>query len=80
MSKRIYVGNLPFSASAEEVNNLFEKYGDVVNVTLVTDEKTGKPKGFGFVEMRTGAEKAIQALNKSPLGDKQLNVNEARTR
>ena len=70
MSKRIYVGNLPFSASDAEVRELFSKYGTVERVTL--------DKGFGFVEMSSGAEKAIQALDKFSMGGKSLNVNEAR--
>ena len=78
MSKRIYVGNLPFSASDAQVRELFGEYGTVEEVTLVTDRDTGRPRGFGFVEMSSGAEKAIQALDKFSMGGKSLNVNEAR--
>ena len=62
MSKRIYVGNLPFSASEDEVRELFEPFGAVESVHLVTDRDTGRPRGFGFVEMEDGGEKAIESL------------------
>lgn len=80
MSKRIYVGNLPFSASDEEVRELFSEYGDVTSVNLITDRETGRPRGFGFVEMADGAEEAIEALNQTDMGGRSLTVNEARPR
>ncbi len=80
MPKRIYVGNLPFSASDEEVRALFEAYGEVASVHLVTDRETGRPRGFGFVEMNTGADEAINALHQTEMGGRSLNVNEARPR
>lgn len=80
MSKRIYVGNLPFSASDAEVRALFEEHGTVESVHLVTDRDTGRPRGFGFVEMSDGADEAIQALNEHEMGGRNLNVNEARPR
>lgn len=82
MPKRIYVGNLPFSASDDEVRDLFTSYGDVNSVHLVTDRETGRPRGFGFVEMEDSedADKAIAALNQSQMGGRTLNVNEARPR
>lgn len=80
MSKRIYVGNLPFSATRDEVQELFAEYGPVTDVHLVTDRDTGRPRGFGFVEMTTGADEAIEAINQQEMGGRTLNVNEARPR
>ena len=80
MSKRIYVGNLPFSATQDEVSDLFSEYGQVESVHLVTDRDTGRPRGFGFVEMSSGGDEAIQALNQTEMGGRSLNVNEARPR
>ncbi len=81
MSKRIYVGNLPFTATELEVRELFEAYGPVESVHLVTDRQTGRPRGFGFVEMDDGpADEAIAALNETDLGGRTLRVNEARPR
>ena len=79
-NKRIYVGNLPFSASDDEVRRLFSEYGEVVSVNLITDRDTGRPRGFGFVEMSSGADEAIEALNQQDMGGRSLNVNEARPR
>ena len=64
MPKRIYVGNLPFSATEDEVHTLFGEYGAVNSVNLITDRETGRPRGFGFVEMEDGgeADNAIGAL------------------
>ncbi|MCB1036018.1 MAG: RNA-binding protein [Acidobacteria bacterium] len=78
MSKKIYVGNLPFSASDEELRELFSEFGEVESVHLVTDRETGRPRGFGFVEMSSGADEAIRALHQSDMGGRTLNVNEAR--
>ena len=81
MPKRIYVGNLPFTATTDEVTKLFEKYGSVESVNLVTDRDTGRPRGFGFVEMGdAGADKAILALDGVAFGGRNLKVNEARPR
>lgn len=80
MSKKIYVGNLPFSATEDQVRDLFAQHGSVASVSLVTDRETGRPRGFGFVEMDDGAEAAISALNNSELDGRTLNVNEARPR
>ena len=82
MSKRIYVGNLPFSATDDEVRELFEQYGSVTSIHLVTDRETGRPRGFGFVEMENGdeADEAISKLDKTQMGGRSLNVNEARPR
>ena len=80
MSKRIYVGNLPFSASDDEIRSLFGEYGEVEGVSLITDRETGRPRGFGFVEMSSGADEAIQALHQTDMDGRTLNVNEARPR
>ncbi len=80
MSKKIYVGNLPFSATEDQLREMFSPYGAVDSVTLVTDRETGRPRGFGFVEMGAGADDAIQALNQKNFGGRTLNVNEARPR
>ncbi len=80
MSKKIYVGNLPFSASDDEVRAMFSEYGEVESVALITDRDTGRPRGFGFVEMASGADAAIQALHQTDMGGRTLNVNEARPR
>ncbi len=82
MPKRIYVGNLPFSASEDEVRNLFGEYGAVNSVSLITDRETGRPRGFGFVEMENGeeADTAISNLHQHQMDGRSLNVNEARPR
>lgn len=82
MPKRIYVGNLPFSASEDEVRNLFSEYGAVNSVSLITDRETGRPRGFGFVEMENGdeADTAISNLHQHQMEGRSLNVNEARPR
>ena len=78
---RIYVGNLPFSATDEEVRNLFSPHGEVLDIVLVTDRETGRPRGFGFVEMDDEPGRAaIDALNGMDMGGRELNVNEARPR
>ncbi len=80
MSKRIYVGNLPFSASDDQIRSLFSEHGTVEAVNLITDRETGRPRGFGFVEMSSGADEAIQALHQTDMDGRSLNVNEARPR
>lgn len=78
--KNIYVGNLDFNASEDQLRQMFEAYGPVEKVTLVRDRDTGQPRGFGFVEMTNDAEaeKAIAALNGTQMGGRALNINEAR--
>ena len=81
MSKSIYVGNLPWSATEEQVRELFGQYGEVLNVKLVSDRDTGRARGFGFVEMEDAdAEKAIEALENFSFGGRTLRVNEANPR
>ncbi len=77
----IYVGNLPFSATDQDVKVLFERHGQVQSVKLVNDRETGKPRGFGFVEMGSAeAQAAIQALNGYQMNGRPLRVNEAQER
>lgn len=77
----VYVGNLPFSATEDEVESLFSQHGSVDNVKLISDRDTGRPRGFGFVEMdEAGASAAIEALNGTEMGGRPLRVNEARER
>lgn len=78
--KKIFVGNLDFSATEDTVRSLFEPYGTVERVTLMTDRDTGRSRGFAFVEMTDSeeADKAIQSLNGASLGGRPLTVNEAR--
>ena len=81
MIKTIYVGNLPFSASPDDVESLFANYGAVHSVNLISDRETGRPRGFGFVEMdENEAMAAIDALNGQSMGGRTLRVNEARQR
>jgi RNA recognition motif-containing protein len=78
MSKKLYVGNLPFSTNDDEIRDLFAAYGTVNSVALITDRETGRLRGFGFVEMDDeGAKAAIQALNGKDFGGRSLKVNEA---
>lgn len=78
--KNIFVGNLDFNVSEDELRNLFATYGQVERVSILTDRETGRSRGFGFVEMINAeeGEKAIAALNGTQLGGRKLNVNEAR--
>jgi len=80
MSKKLYVGNLPFSASDDEIRTLFGEHGTVESVNLITDRDSGRPRGFGFVEMSSGADEAIQALHQKEMDGRTLNVSEARPR
>ncbi|WP_320170159.1 RNA-binding protein [Maridesulfovibrio sp.] len=81
MSKNIYVGNLPWNSSEEDVRAAFEEFGEVISVKLINDRETGRPRGFGFVEMEDeGAVQAIENLDGSVFGGRNLKVNEARPR
>jgi RNA recognition motif-containing protein len=79
MAKNIYVGNLPWSTTEEEVRDAFSQYGEVHSVNLINDRETGRPRGFGFVEMENGDE-AIRALDGTDFGGRTIKVNEARPR
>ena len=79
MAKSIYVGNLPWSATEEEVHSLFSAHGNVLSVKIVTDRETGRARGFGFVEMEDAdTAAAVEALDNSSFGGRTLRVNEAR--
>ena len=79
MSKTLYVGNMSFDTTEDQLRTLFSEYGEVASVRLITDRDTGRPRGFAFVEME-GAEAAISALDQTDFGGRQLTVNEARPR
>jgi RNA recognition motif-containing protein len=78
----IYVGNISFNATADDVRQVFERYGTVAKVTVITDRETGRSRGFGFVEMpnATEAKAAIEGLQGAALLGRSLTVNEARPR
>ena len=80
MSIKLYVGNLPYNMTEEELNVLFAEAGNVVSAKIITDRQTGQPRGFGFVEMETKleGEKAISMLNGRSIDGRPLAVNEAR--
>jgi len=78
--KNIYVGNLSYDATEDAIRSLFETFGAVDRVSIITDRDTGQPRGFAFVEMTDdeAASKAVEALNGTKLGGRNLNINEAR--
>jgi RNA recognition motif-containing protein len=82
LNKKLYVGNLPFSATEAELRQLFEQHGAVESVSVITDRETGRPRGFAFVEMgdTAGAEAAISRLDGRDFGGRTLRVNEATAR
>jgi RNA recognition motif-containing protein len=80
MSRKLYVGNLPFQTTESDLEQLFASAGDVASVTVMRDRATGRARGFAFVEMASdeGASQAIESLNNSSYGGRNLTVNEAR--
>ncbi|MFC1620432.1 RNA recognition motif domain-containing protein, partial [Candidatus Neomarinimicrobiota bacterium] len=79
--KKIYVGNLPFSATQTELEDLFATYGTVNSINLINDRDTGRFRGFGFVEMaEADADAAIKGLDGKDMGDRAMKVNEAKAR
>jgi RNA recognition motif-containing protein len=78
--KNLYVGNLPFSTTADDLRETFGQYGSVTRAQVVADRETGRSRGFGFVEMDTGADEAVAALNGVDFQGRTLTVNEARPR
>ena len=78
--KKLYVGNLPYDATADELREAFSAYGRVLSATIATDRETGNSRGFGFVELAEGAEEAVAALNTARFGGRSLTVNEAKPR
>jgi RNA recognition motif-containing protein len=81
MSRKLYVGNLPFSTSEEELESLFSEVGSVESVTIVKNQDTGRPRGFAFVEMKdeAAAESALKTFNLKPHAGRYLNVNAIRS-
>ena len=79
MAKKIYVGNMSYNASEEELRDLFAQYGTVVSANIIIDRETRRPKGFGFVEMAedAAADAAISQLDGKEVGGRNLRVNEA---
>ena len=79
---RLYVGNLPFNTTEQDLQAMFEAHGTVVSTAVVTDRETGRSRGFGFVEMgdKTQGQAAIEALNGQALNGRNVTVNEARPR
>ncbi len=82
MAKKLYVGNLSYNTTQEQIRTLFAEVGEIAEITFITDRETGRPKGFGFVEMATeaGAQEAIKRFNGYVVDDRALTVNEARPR
>lgn len=82
MGTNVYVGNLSFDVSSEQLEEMFSEFGEVVSSNVITDRDTGRSRGFGFVEMgdEDSAKQAIEALNGKEVGDRALTVNEARPR
>ena len=82
VGKKIYIGNLPFSSTEEDLQDLFGRHGTVESVAVITDRETGRPRGFAFVEMEnaSAADDAIRALDGSDLGGRNIKVNEAQDR
>ena len=82
MSKNIYVGNLPFSTSNDDLNNLFAEFGEVTSAKVIRDKFTDRSRGFGFVEMENDeeADKAIAELNSKEIDGRALKIDEAKPR
>jgi RNA recognition motif-containing protein len=82
LSKKLYIGNLPFTSTEEELRGVFERHGSVDSVAVITDRETGRPRGFAFVEMSeaSAASDAIRALDGTDLGGRNIKVNEAQDR
>jgi RNA recognition motif-containing protein len=79
-TKNLYVGNLPFTTTQAELEQLFGQYGTVTKVQVITDRETGRSRGFGFVEMSSGADEAVAAMNGAEYQGRRLTVNEAKPR
>ena len=80
MSTKLYVGNLAFGTTDQDLHDLFAQYGPVASAQVVMDRDTGRSRGFAFVEMGSGAEEAIQATNQAEFQGRNLTVNEAKPR
>ncbi len=80
MSTNLYVGNLPFTTTDEDLREAFSAYGTVARAQVISDRETGRSRGFGFVEMESGGDAAIEGMNGKELNGRALTVNEARPR
>lgn len=82
MNKKLYIGNLPFTTTEDELRTVFERHGSVDSVAVITDRETGRARGFAFVEMseQHAAQDAIKALDGTQLGGRSITVNEAQAR
>ena len=80
MSKKLYVGNIAFQTTNEELAQVFGQFGTVTSAQVITDRETGRSRGFAFVEMADGGEEAVNAMNGALLGGRTLTVNEAKPR
>ncbi len=82
MNKKLYIGNLPFTATEQELRDLFSPHGGIDTVSVITDRDTGRPRGFAFIEMEDegAAGTAIRALDGTDMGGRPLRVNEAKSR
>jgi cold-inducible RNA-binding protein len=80
VSKKLYVGNLAFTTTSDDLSGLFGEYGTVTSAQVVSDRETGRSRGFAFVEMAGGADEAVRALNMADFQGRSLTVNEARPR
>jgi RNA recognition motif-containing protein len=78
--KTIYVGNINYQATEDDLRPVFAEYGEVISVKIINDRETGRSKGFGFVEMESGADAAIEELDGKDFQGRRLRVNEARPR
>jgi RNA recognition motif-containing protein len=78
--KKLYVGNISFQTTSDDLVQAFSQYGTVLGAQIVSDRETGRSRGFAFVEMHSGADEAISALNGAQLGGRTLTVNEAKPR
>lgn len=80
MAKNLYVGNLPFGATSEQLREAFSQHGTVSRAQVIVDRETGRSRGFGFVEMESGAEEAVNKMNGAAFQGRTLTVNEAQPR
>lgn len=80
MSKNLYVGNLSFKTTSDDLRRAFESHGTVTSASVVMDRETGRSRGFGFVEMSDGGDQAVEQMNNFELDGRRLTVNEARPR
>ena len=78
--KKLYVGNLAWGVSDDDLQNVFSEFGSVASAVVITDRETGRSRGFGFVELEDGADQAIEALNGQDLQGRPMRVNEAQSK